>query len=500
MNHVFNFLNKRGYTIYSNYYTYIRDWIEMWRGKASWLNIKDVNGSKYPMYSLGMAKRSCEDLASTITSEPFDIKAQKSDALLQELLEDANVFKKLPEAIEKLAYSGTMATVTRIVNSEAITEREQIVSIKKGNQTKIKTVDVDASHIIPLTIEDGEIINCAFVSEQRLQLDGKTTDVIYVELHEKEAAGYQITNKYLDKNSGKEIKMGGIIETYNTKSQVPLFSICRLPKVNPIRYNNGLGISLFGDSVDQLQMLDLTYNNFGMDFKLGQKVMVINKKLTRMVTEEYEDENGGIKTRTKVIYPSDLRKQQFMEIGDITDGDEDKPYIYEYNPDLRVGDNKEGIQFALDNLSFKLGFGTHYYSFENGNITTATEAVLSRQDFVINGNKVRKAVNEYLKGVCRALLLCEKLLGNASIDETQDIDVAEVDGFLEDDNTVRERLLQDVAGGYISKKHYLMKIYNMTEEEAQAELDEINDENSVRMSSFQFTSNKTEEEEEDEVE
>ena len=48
-------------------------------------------------------------------------------------------------------------------------------------------------------------------------------------------------------------------------------------------------MALYGDSEDQLQILDLVYNNFGLDFKLGQKIMVINKKLTKIETEEYTD-------------------------------------------------------------------------------------------------------------------------------------------------------------------------------------------------------------------
>lgn len=487
MNYIYNFLEKRGYKIYSDYYNRIESWILTWKGKAEWLDIKDVNGNKYPMYSLGMAKRACEDLASTITSEPFNVKASKNDELLQKLLKDAKVMKQLPEGIEIMGYSGTVGTVARIVDANIVGDGEEAV-LTKGINTKIKKVDVKANQIIPLTIEDGDIINCAFVSESRLKINNETVEVIYLELHELEDRGYQITNKYLNKNTGEEIIMEGVIDTYNTLSQVPLFSICKLPKVNPIDNNNGLGIALFGDSMDQLKMLDLTYNNFGMDFKLGQKIMVINKKLTQIVNEEYEDEKTGeVKTRPKILYPSDLQKQQFMEIGiDMMSNSDDKPYIYEYNPDLRVGDNKEGIQFALDNYAFKIGFGTHYYSFENGNITTATEAVISRQDFVVNGNKVRKVVNEYLVSVCRSLLLCEKLLGDASLDENQDIEVAEVDGFLEDENTIRERLGEDVASGYISKKHYLMKVYNMTEKEAQKELDDIDAENMARAESFQF--------------
>ena len=74
------YLEERGYSnISTQYYTYINQWINIWKGKAKWLNVKTVDGTTYPMYSLGMAKRSCEDLASILTSEPYEIKATKND-------------------------------------------------------------------------------------------------------------------------------------------------------------------------------------------------------------------------------------------------------------------------------------------------------------------------------------------------------------------------------------------------------------------------------------
>ena len=477
---IFKFLQKRGYNnISQSYYSYINKWINIWQGKAEWLNIQTVDNKEYPMYSLGMAKRVCEDLASTITSEPFTITAKKNNDVLQEDLKKAKVLKKLPAAIEIMGYSGTVGTVTRIKNA-TIVNKDGTLTLTKTNKTKIQTIDVKANQIIPLTIEDGEIIDCAIVSKQKRLINNKIKDVYYLELHELEEKGYQITNKFFIKEDGTEITVDGVIDTYNTLSNVPLFSLGRINRVNPISDNNGLGISLFGDSIDQLTILDLVYNNFGMDFKLGQKLMLINKKLTRVETEEYTDKNGNLRTREHIVYPSDIRKQQFMEIGnELMDDGTEKPYIFEYNPDLRVGDNKEGVQFALDNLSFKVGFGTHYYSFENGNIVTATEAILSNKDFVNNGRKNRETVNEYLIGICRALLLCEKMLGNTAIDENQEIEIAEVDGFLEDDSTIRQRAKEEVSMGLMSKKRYLMKVYGMSEEEAIKELKAINEEDEI---------------------
>lgn len=477
---VFEFLEKRGYNnISQSYYTYINKWINVWKGKAEWLNVKTIDNKEYPMYTLGMGKRVCEDFASTITSEPFTITAKKDNTLLQKALKNAKVLKKLSDNIEKMGYTGTIGTVTRIKNATVSKIKDGYI-LSKNNKTKIQTIDVGANQIIPLTIEDGEIIDCAIVSKQKRLINNKIKDVYYLELHELKDKGYQVTNKFFIKDDGTEIKVDGVVDTYNTLSDVPLFSIGKISRLNPISDNNGLGISLFGDSMDQLLILDLVYNNFGMDFKLGQKVLVINKKLTRIETEDYTDGNGEVRTREKVVYPSDVRKQQFMEIGnDLMDDGTEKPYIFEYNPDLRVGDNKTGVQFALDNLSFKVGFGTHYYSFESGNIATATEAVLSNKDFVNNGNKNRKAVNEYLIGICRALLLCEKMLGNSKIDEKQNIEIADVDGFLEDDATTRQKAKEDVSMGLMSKKRYLMKVYGMTEKEAIEELKEIREDDQI---------------------
>ena len=483
MDVIFDFLEERGYNnISRSYYTYINKWIDIWQGKAEWLNIQTVDNKIYPMYSLGMAKRVCEDLASTITSEPFTITAKKNNNILQDDLKKSKILKKLPTAIEIMGYSGTVGTVARIKNAKIVKENGSLV-LQKTNKTKIQTVDVKANQIIPLTIEDGEIINCAIVSKQKRLIGNEIKDVYYLELHELEEKGYQITNKFFIKEDGTEIDVDGIIDTYNTLSDAPLFSLGKLNKVNPISDNNGLGIALFGDSIDQLTILDLVYNNFGMDFKLGQKLLLINKKLIRIETEEYTDKQGNVRTREHILYPSDIRKQQFMEIGnDLLDDGTEKPYIFEYNPDLRVGDNKEGVQFALDNLSFKVGFGTHYYSFETGrigNAVTATEAVISNKDFVNNGRKNREAINEYLIGICRALLLCEKMLGNTSIDEKQEIEIADVDGFLEDDSTIRQKAKEDVSMGLMSKKTYLKKVYGMSEEEATKELKAINDEDKI---------------------
>lgn len=480
MEKVFNYLRELGYiNVKTSYYSYIDKWMKIWKGKADWLDLKTIDDKNFPLYSLDMGKQVCEDFASIIDSEPYDIKAKKDDKILQKLLKDAKVLEKLSDNLEMMACTGTIGTVTRVKNATLKKVNDDYIIIK-NNKTKIKTVDVTAKQLIPLTIEDNEIINCAIVSTHIKKINNELLKVYYLEIHELKEKGYQITNKYFIPGKDIEYKPNGVIETYNTLSDVPLFNICKMKKVNSIEENNGLGISIYGNAIDQLTITDLVYNNFGTDFKLGQKLLIINKKLTRVEQEDYEAEDGNIKVRDKVIYPSEIRKQQFMEVGDsLTSTDQEKPYIHEYNPDLRVGDNKEGVQFALDNLSFKCGFGTRYYSFENGVVNTATEAILSNQDLVNNARKNRKNVNNYLIGICRSLLLCEKMLGNSYIDENQEIYIKDVDGFLEDDESKIKKAQQEYSQGSMSLYTYLTKYKGMTDEEAKEEMKRIKNEDSI---------------------
>lgn len=124
MNGILSYLQQKGYDLNTSYHSYIEKWIDIWKGKAEWLSIETIDGSNYPMYSLNIAKRSCEDLASILTSEPFTIKATKNDNILQEDLENAKVLKNLPKALEIMGYTGTVGSLARIINAEVVGEDE----------------------------------------------------------------------------------------------------------------------------------------------------------------------------------------------------------------------------------------------------------------------------------------------------------------------------------------------------------------------------------------
>ena len=206
-----------------------------------------------------------------------------------------------------------------------------------------------------------------------------------------------------------------------------------------------------------------------MDFYLGGKKVFYNKKITRTKTRQIKDADGNIREEEYEVYPDDIMKQQWTVYGDneITNIKED-PVVTEYNPELRVEEDKEGIQFALDMLSFKAGLGTKYYEFNGTSVVTATQYVGDRQDLVVNANKHRKSVDEFVSGICKAILLLGRVLFKESVIEDCIVTITDKDGFMVDTETAKQEFRQDIAQGIRKPWEYRVKFLGEDEEKAKA--------------------------------
>lgn len=208
-------------------------------------------------------------------------------------------------------------------------------------------------------------------------------------------------------------------------------------------------------------------------------VSIYNKRLIKYKTITCTV-NGVSTTKEVPVYPDDISKQQFMEVGDGLTGDNEKELIHEYNPALRVEDNKNGVQFALDLLSFKAGLGVRRYQFEGGNIVTATQYVGEQQDLIQNAKKYRNNLNEFISGIIKAGLLIGRLIFNEKVTEECNVLIDNVDGFMQDDEAIKQSAREDLALGIISKVEYRMAVYHETEEEAKQMLAKLDEENTIK--------------------
>jgi len=341
------------------------------------------------------------------------------------------------------------------------------------NRTRLDIIYVGAKQIIPLKVEHGKIVDVAIVSEDNIE----NKKQYYVEIHKLsynnklEKDIYYIENVYLDEN-GKEKEKEGIAKNYTTNSSVPLFSILKPAIANPLdtSYNNinGLGFSVYGTAIDQLKSCDITYNNFVMDFYLGGKKVFYNKKIVNTKTVQIKDIDGNIKEEQIELYPDDITKQQWKTYGDEMSNLQEEPALTEYNPELRVEEDKEGIQFALNMLSFKCGLGTKYYEFNGSSVVTATQYVGDRQDLIVNANKHRKNVDEFVSGICKAILLLGRILFKENVTEECTVIVTDKDGFMVDTETAKQEFRQDIAQGIRQAWEYRVKFFGEDEDTAKA--------------------------------
>lgn len=482
---ILKYLSKKGYrTVSTDYYTFIETWENWWKNNVDFHKYHDSTGKERKMFSLGMAKRVSEDWASILFTERDEIATQANTSqqtkvnndYLNKQLKKLKVYKDLPTAIEKAMAMGTAGATMRVKNAKV----DKNGKVSATNRTKLDIIYLDATQIVPLKVEHGKIIDVAFVSESIE--DGKK--IYYVELHqlqydeELKKDIYVISNNYINEQ-GEEVAKKDIVKQYTFKSDVPLFSILKPAVANPLdtEYHNanGLGFSIYGTAIDQLMVCDITYNNFAMDFYLGGKKVFYNKKITRTKTRQIKDTDGNIKEEEYEVYPDDVMKQQWTTYGDDQISNiKDNPVVTEYNPDLRVTEDKEGIQFALNMLSFKAGLGTKYYEFNGTSVVTATQYVGDRQDLVSNANKHRKRVDEFVSGIGKAILLLGRILFKENVTEDCLVTITDKDGFMVDTETAKNEFRKDIAQGIRKPWEYRVKFLGEDEKTAKARIADDN--------------------------
>ena len=460
------YLNKKhNAKVSSTYYDeHIKLWRLWWEGYVKDVHsYRELGADKKPrerkLYRLNMAKRVCEDWAALLLNEEttLTLEHKASSVFLQGedgtggALGANNFWNEANELLEKAFAYGTGAFVARAENAR-IDSKGNV--IPDANCT-VGIEYVDAMHIIPLSVNKSQITECAFVSTYTKR--GK--ECCYIETHLKDKKGnYVITNECFlieGQSLKKDVLPEGVAETINTNSPLKWFAIFSPNLTNHIRDNNGLGVSVYATATDALAAADIAFNNFVKDFKLGGKKVFYNQAM--------------LQTNAKgdTITPDDVAQQLFQMIGDGVDFDA-KALVQEFNPSLRVTENKDGVQFALDNISFKCGMGAHRYQFNSSGVKTATEYNGERQELVQHANRHMIAIKSALQTLCRAILYIGKTFCNADTDAETSITVSFEDGFILDAQAEREAFRQDIRDGLREAWEYRVKFFGETQEEAKA--------------------------------
>ena len=422
-----------------------RDWQSWYRGKVKGFhNYRIYNGTRYlelERKSLQMAKQVCETWANLLMNERCDIiLPDKEKKVLDEIYHNTNFWLKINDGVEKAFALGLGALVMNVkdievgVNTGILKTDNSYISIDFVNETKMH----------PITIQDKEITECAFVS--------KNSDSTSIVVHVLQEGTYKIHNYLLD--SQDQVTKNYV---FDTKSKKPWFWVLR-PNIssNVITELNDdeIGISVFANSIDVLKAIDNKYDGFDWEFVLGRKRMYVSAEAWTVNKQDGET--------IKTFDPYDTLFYQLPE------NDEGKPIITESSGDLRYDAYIKGIQQELDFLSMKCGLGETYYKFDGSNVATATQVISENSTLYRNIKKHELILEKILRELTKAVIQASNEFTKIKFGELKDdqIIIQFDDSIIEDKTAEMARDRLDVSSGIMAIHEYRMKWYGEDEKTA----------------------------------
>lgn len=406
--------------------------------------------------TLNMGKKVSEDWANLLLNEKTQVTygSDEQNKRLNDLYDKVEFWSKGNEGIEKSFGLGNGAFVETFDD--------------EGN---IYFQFVNARKMFPLSIDNGKITECAFANIG-------SEDVV-IQIHERgtldtngdgsqlftptKSGNYCIRTTVYKKQDDNNV--GDLQEDswFDTKEKMPWFQHVKANISNNIDINSPLGISVFANSIDALQGVDLAYDGFCEEMRIGKSKIFINKKLVKF------DENGE-------RYIFDVNQTGFYYLGE---GAENKP-VEVYAPTLRTEQYFAGINNALNLLSSKVGFGENHYRYDQSGISTATQVISQNSEMFRTIKKHEILLYDVIVNATKVLMYINNIFtDNEKFDLNAEIVPVFDDSIIEDKESEKANDRLEVNQGLMSKVDYIIKWYGLTEVEARKKLEEIKADNSA---------------------
>lgn len=476
------FFNKLGYDISEkeNWNKNLDLWQSWYRGKVrKFHNYYIYNGQrkvKREKKSLQGAKKVCEDWADLLFNEKVKINLtnQESTEKLSNIFEDNNAVVTINQGIEKTFALGTGALVVS-VEDLTINENDEIVST---NGSKVKLEFVEGRKIYPLSWNNTEITECAFVSYKTIA--GK--NYAYITIHRlDESKNYVIDNYKYEVRNGTLIEVEdkeGFLGTFKTESNLPWFSILKPNICNNIDEDVPFGLSVYANSIDTLKSLDNSYNELDNEVVLGRRRIFI--------AEEMMNYDNGLEELT--FDPEDISIYRMPK------GFNKDSMIQSSSEALRTEDLQKSTQFQLNILSAKVGFGQERYQFDGKSIQTATGVISENSDMYRTIKKHEQVLENSLKTIIKSIAYASSKFTINPIDASE-ITIDFDDSVIEDKGAEQVRAQQEVVAGLRSKQNYMEEIRGLGKDKAKEELETIQQEKMSNQEAFGIIPNEEEKEE-----
>lgn len=455
---IYQALKERGFdTVAADYYKHINTWMSWYVGEVKSFHNYTVytgqNKIQCKRYTMGMAKKVCEDWANLLMNEKVKItlEGEAEQAWIDEVFAANRFLEKASEMQEVKMATGTAAYIPSVVGM-TVTEDGAMVGAAEG----IRIDYCPATNIYPLAWENGAITECAFAA-QKVKGDKK---YLYLQIHHKQGGVYVIENALYENTHGdlRAAKLTDLPELERVPEQVqtgsdkPQFVIDKPNIANNIDLTIPLGVSVYANAIDQLKGVDIAWDSYVNEFVLGKKRIMAKVEATKWI-----DGNPAFDPNDIVFYvlPEDSAGTSAITPIDMS---------------LRTADHNAGLQDMLNALSAKCGFGERHYSFDNGSLATATQVISANSEMFRTIKKHEIILERVLTELCRTLLRMGNTYMGQSLDEDVEISIDFDDSIIEDKDREFQRTLQLLAAGLMTPVEARAILMNEDEETAAAAL------------------------------
>ena len=457
-------------------------------------------GTTRQLFRLNVAKAVCSELASLVWGEECEISVSSNgwteqtnedgvvinpDPLkefIAEVMRENAFGEKLQETIEQgLALGGSAIKVWHDVKRD-----------REGNEVpdsgRIRLGYCMADQFVPISWDNAQIYEGVFISRRAKRGWYYTR----LEWHRWDGETYTITNELYKADLQRGIngenqdilgircpvaEMAELFPGLEPETVVPvdesLFSYWRTPIANNLDDNSPLGVSIYANALETLHAIDICYDSFVTEFRLGKKKIIVPARFLRAVVDP--------QTGRQVRY-FDPTDETFVGVAD----DDGASGVHDISVELRVEEHVAALNALLSILCLQLGFSANTFSFDEhqGGIKTATEVVSENSKTFKTIKTVQNQLRPMIEHVVRNIIDVAILYGmdwrGQSVESLAaggyEVQVAFDDGVTQDRQTNLNEGVMLVGAGLLSKFKFLTdKKYGqgLTEKDAAAELERI---------------------------
>ena len=478
-NNVASVLSKKGINLtVGTIYDLMAIWKSWYRGNVNDFHYykEIVNGKSVDCerLTMNMPKKLCEDIAKLLWTEKTRID-----------LSNKNATKKLWDVLDSKENSFTVNIPIFIEKMLALGNGATVEYKDENNKTIIDYIDGDV--IIPYKFTNGYISGMITIS--RFVEDKGKNKVYYTHItyHEYIAGKYLKLNEVYKSNTdstlGKQIDFNEVFPNIRESEVIitsnPYFQIWKPNLANNFDTNSPMGISIYANSIDRFKSLDVKYDSFYNEFILGKKRIVVDQSAMKGKMETDADGNSYFVQ----YFDKNDKVYQALNI----DSDKMKEPVKEIDFKIRYQEHIDSINADLNWLTENIGLGSNYYKFDGTGVKTATEVISENSQAFRTKKHYEIVINDCIYDLVKAVCELEGI-------KTNKITILPDDSIIEDKDKEITRAQMEVTQGLRSKMSYLMDIKGMSEDEAEKELQKIQEEKMSNQEAFGFTPNELEEE------